>query len=125
MYHNLKFTKKDLLMLPNSQSNEIKTYSGLLVCKSGKHSSGYATMLIVGLNDYTLKNAKIVSKNICDSIQWYNDDNLHFASDMHFQSGIIHFFSSNGCFEVTKTSCSMVDIYLLKKSQNNDCEWPF
>ena len=123
MYHNLKFTKQDLLMLPCRQWNEIKTYSSLLVCKSGKHSSGYATMLIVGLNDYTLKNAEIVSKTICDSIQWHNEDNLHFASDMHFQSGIIHFFSSNGNFEVG-TDISTILIKLVPL-QNNDCEFPF
>lgn len=115
---NLKFTKKDLLKLPCRQEIN-KKYSSLLVCKNGKNASGYASMLIVGLDNYdSLENSFIISKN-CESIQWRNADNLHFASDMHFQSGIIHFFSQDAFFQIVGNG-SMLSIYL-----NNDCEFPF
>lgn len=115
---NLKFTKKDLLKLPYRQEIN-KKYSSLLVCKNGKNASGYASMLIVGLDNYnSLENSFIISK-YCESIQWKNADNLHFASDMHFQSGIIHFFSKDASFQIIGNG-SMLSIYL-----NNDCEFPF
>lgn len=119
---NLKFTKKDLLKLPHRQRIN-KKYPSLLVCKNGKHSSGYASMLIVGLDNYdSLENSFIISKN-CESIQWQNANNLHFASDMHFQSGIIHFFSRDASFQIIGNG-SMLFIYLIKNenNDNNDCE---
>jgi hypothetical protein len=125
MLSKLKFTKKDLLKLPHRQLGD-KNYCGILVCKKGKHSSNYASMLIVGLYDYdSLENARIVSKT-CDSIQWENDDNFHFASDMHFQSGIIHFFSQDASFE-TIGDGSTLFIYLIKNNNNDcyDCKIPF
>ena len=117
MLSNLKFTKKDLLKLPKRHYNDDRIYNSLLVCKSGKHSSGYASMLIVGfLNDNydSLQDAEIVATNP-DSIQWQNDYHLHLANDMHFQSGIIHFFSSNAKFKISGFDISTIFIKLIKQ----------
>lgn len=117
MLSQLKFTKKNLLKLRKRNYDEDRIYNSLLVCKSGKHHSGYASMLIVGfLNDNydSLQDAEIAGEN-SDSIQWRNDHHLHLANDMHFQSGIIHFFSTNAKFAISGFDVSTIFIKLIKQ----------
>jgi hypothetical protein len=110
------FKIRDLRKLPFREWNKATTYSSLLVISSGKrHSSGYSIMYIVGLNE-NFKPIEIAAA--CDDICWKMNGGS-FRNDMHYPSGIMHYWSREYTFEVG-ISISTTDISLQKKSVNHN-----
>ena len=94
-----KWSRKELLALPERNWQEVKTYSSLLVFSTHrKHDSGWANMAVIGVVDGYPK--EIITLN-SDDIEWNNrHTNLVVRTDCALKSGAIHFWVSKGKFIV-------------------------
>lgn len=91
MYWN-RMSHKDLMALPHRQWDMTTVYKSILVVNTRKkHSSGYAVMVIIGLDN---SGEPLEIAATCDDIIW--KDSLFIRNDCSVKAGAIRFWSTYG-----------------------------
>lgn len=101
-----KWSRKELLALPERNWKEVKAYSSLLVFSTHrKHDSGWANIAVIGVVDGYPKEVITVYS---DDIKWSNaHTDLTLRTDCALKSGAIHFWIPKGKFLVRAALSSL------------------
>jgi hypothetical protein len=113
-----KLKVSELRKLPVRDWNKESIYDSILVIPSGKkHESGWALMMIIGMN----QNTPLEIAAMCDDIHWHIPEKLDYdlRNDMYYPSGIIKYWSNRYKFKVG-TSLSSTDVYLTNNPQPDE-----
>jgi hypothetical protein len=99
----LECTRKDLLSLPERDWNIQSTYDSLLIMNSRKkHESGWAKIIVVGVNDSIP--IEIITQSSDDIMIMFDKEKLFLDSSIHFdccpKSGAFHLWRRDKSFEV-------------------------
>lgn len=109
--HLNKWSRKELLALPQRECGSISTYDTILVFSTGrKHDSGWACMTTIGVIDGVPK--EVITQGI-DDIEWKIPGAL-LCTDCTLKARALHFWVVKGQF-VVREALSSIEITVRTK----------